>query len=89
MKPGDPRTHENGNGNAVVSAVELWAARDGIHLRVDTTDDGAPAAATNGAESVRDHRILFRDLREVLIANGCWEASCGGAEPQASGSGED
>ncbi|HEV2576474.1 MAG TPA: hypothetical protein VGU25_04615 [Acidobacteriaceae bacterium] len=88
MNPGEPRTFEQGNGNAVVSAVELWAARDGIHLRVDTTDDGAHAA-TNGAGSARDRRILFRDLREMLMANGCWESGDEGAEAQTIGKDED
>lgn len=78
MEAGERRTFEKGDGNAVVSAVGLWAARDGIHLRIDTTDDG-----------VRDHRILFRDLREVLMADGCWECEDEDAEGQATRSAED
>jgi hypothetical protein len=89
MKPGEQRAFENGNGNAVVSAVELWAARDGIHLRIDTTDAGAHTTITDRAGSVRNHPILLRDLREVLIANGCWGSSDEGAEAQATGSAGD
>jgi hypothetical protein len=70
------------NGNAVVSAVGLWAAADGIHLRIDTTGESAPAAGTNGAGPVRDHRILLRDLRRMLMADGCWVGD-EGAETQS------
>ena len=89
MKPDEQRTSSNSNGNAVVSAVGLWAARDGIHLRIDTTGDGAHPTVANGPGSVRDHRILFRDLRSVLMANGCWEFGDEGAKAPASGSAED
>lgn len=78
MEPSEQRTLGKGSGNAVVAAVGLWAASDGIHLRIDTAGDG----------SVRDHRILFGDLRRVLMANGCWEFGCEGADAQASGSDE-
>lgn len=71
MKPNEQGTLTN--GNAVVSAVGLWAARDGIHLRIDTTGAGSPTTDTNGPGSARNHGILFRDLQKVLMANGCWE----------------
>ena len=80
MKLDEQRASSNGNGNAVVSAVGLWAARDGIHLRIDTTDAGAHTTATNRPGSGSDHRILFRDLRRVLMADGCWGSSGEGAE---------
>ncbi len=73
----------NGDGNAVVSAVRLWAARDGIHLRIDTAGTGADAAVTDGAGSAKDDRILFGDLRRVLMANGCWESGDEGSDAQA------
>jgi hypothetical protein len=82
MKLDDQRASSNRNGNAVVSAVGLWAARDGIHLRIDTTED-AHTTGTNGAGSVGDHRILFRDLRKVLMADGCWESGDEDADGQA------
>ena len=83
MESGEQRTFENGNGDAVVSAVGLRASRDGIYLRIDMTGDGADTAVTEGAG---DHRILFRDLRKMLIANGCWEV---GADARAAGSAEE
>ena len=89
MKPVDQRTFGNGNGNAVVSAVGLWAARDGIHLRIDTAGAGTHTSVPNRQGSVRNRRILLRDLRKVLIANGCWESGDGGADAQATGSAED
>ena len=83
MKPVDQRTFGNGNGNAVVSAVGLWAAHDGIHLRIDMTGAGTHTTVTNRPGSVRDHRIRFWDLREMLMANGCWVFGDEGAEAQA------
>jgi hypothetical protein len=87
MTPGDKRTFRKSNGNAVVLAVGLWAAHDGIHLRIDMT--GTHKTLTNRPGSERNHRILFRDLRKVLMANGCWESGDEGAEGQATGSDED
>jgi len=89
MEPDDRTICSKGDGNAVVSAVGLWVARDGIHLRIDTTGDGSPATATNRPSSVRDHRILFRDLRRMLMANGCWAFGDEGADAQATGNAED
>jgi hypothetical protein len=83
MKPDDERTLGKGVGNAFVSTVGLWEASDGIHLRIDMTAAGAPATVTNRPGSVRSHRILFWDLREMLMANGCWVYGDEGAEAQA------
>ena len=47
MKPSGERTFEKGNGNAVVLAVGVWAARDGIYLRIDMTGDGTQTTVTN------------------------------------------
>jgi len=84
MKPDEQRTFEKGNGNAFVSTVGLWEASDGIHLRIDMTAAGAPATVTNRPGSVRSHRILFWDLREMLMANGCWVLGDEGAEAQVT-----
>lgn len=89
MKLGDQRTFKKGDGNAVVLAVGLWAARDGIHLRIDMTGVGTHATVMNRPGSARNHRILFRDLRKVLMDNGCWESNDEGAEAQSTGSAED
>ncbi|HEX5282580.1 MAG TPA: hypothetical protein VFW30_00540 [Bryocella sp.] len=72
MNPDEQSAFSKGNGDAVVSAVRLWAARDGIHLRIDTAGADAQATVTNEPGSVKDRRILFGDLRRVLMANGCW-----------------
>lgn len=79
MRPDDQGTFETGNGDAVVLAVGLWAAGDGVHLRIDTAEDGAHTAVTNREGSGRDHRILFRDLKRVLMADGCWASGDEGA----------
>lgn len=89
MKPDDERTLGKGIGNAFVSTVGLWEASDGIHLRIDMTAAGAPATVTDRPGSVRSHRILFWDLREMLMANGCWVCGDEGAEAQARGGVED
>ena len=89
MKPDDQRTFEKGNGNEVVLAVGLWAARDGIHLRIDMTGVGTHTTVINRPGSARNHRILFRDLRKLLMANGCWEVGDEGAETHATVSAED
>lgn len=90
MRPEDSKTDAMGEEDAIVSAVGLWAARDGIHLRIDTTtEDGAHSPAADGRSSARDHRILFRDLRQVLMAEGCWACGEEGAKVQSTGSAED
>ena len=83
MKPDEQKTLGKGNRDAFVSTVGLWEARDGIHLRIDMTAADAPASVTNRPGSVRSHRILFWDLREMLMANGCWVLGDEGAEVQA------
>lgn len=61
MRPDNQGTFEKGDGDAVVLTVGLWAAGDGVHLRIDTAGDG-----TSGK------RVLFRDLKRLLMADGCW-----------------
>jgi hypothetical protein len=80
MRPDEQRATEKGNRNAFVSTVGLWEASDGIHLRIDMSPADAPATVTNRPGSVRDHRILFWDLREMLMANGCWLSGDEGAD---------
>ena len=70
MRPDDQRAFEQGNGDAVVLTVGLWAAGDGVHLRIDTAGD------------VRGQRIRLRDLQRLLMADGCWVV---GEEGQAGG----
>ena len=61
MRPDNQGTLDKADGDAVVLTVGLWAAGDGVHLRIDTAGDGA-----------RGQRILFRDLQRLLMADGCW-----------------
>jgi len=82
MKPDERKTFEKGSGKAFVSTIGVWEASDGIHLRIDMTAAGAPATVTNRPGSVRDHRIQFWDLREMLMVNGRWVFD-EGAEAQA------
>lgn len=88
MNPDDQRAFSEADGNAVVSAVVLRAGRDGIHLRIDTSGAGADEPVTNTSSSARNHRILFGDLRRVLMANGCWESGDEDAQAQAIRSAE-
>ena len=86
MNSNDRRAFTRVNADDVVSAVVLRAGRDGIHLRIDTAGEDAQATVANGPGWAKDHRILFGDLRRVLMANGCWESGDEGGEPQANGS---
>jgi hypothetical protein len=82
MKPGDQRTFKGGNGAAVVLAIGIWAKRESKHLRIDITGAGTHTTVTNNPNSERFHRTLFRNLRGVLIANGCWEFGDEGSETE-------
>ncbi len=85
MSPGDVRTFKRGNGNAVVVGLGLWAVRQGdwIHIHL-TGPDKSHTTVTNNPESVRFHRTLFRNLRQTLINQGCWQFGTEGtdAEPE-------
>ena len=89
MKPDEQRTLGKVNREAFVSTVGMWEARDGIHLRIDMTATKAPATVTTRPGSVRDHRILFWNLREMLMVNGSWVFGDEGAEAQAEERDED
>ena len=87
MKPGDLRTFRRGNGEAVVLAIGIWAGREGKNrIRIDITGTkDFHTTVTNDPESERYHRTLFRNLRRVLIANGCWPFRDQGAETEKAG----
>ena len=84
MKPGDVRTFRKGDGEAVVLAIGVWAAREGKgRLRIDITGTNKfHTTVTNDPESERYHRTLFRDLRRVLIDQGCWLFGEDGSETE-------
>jgi hypothetical protein len=86
MKPGDVSTFKKGDGNAVVLAVGLWAAKSGKQLHIHITGPkNFHVTVTNDKDSKRHHRTLFRDLRRVLIANGCWPYGNEGEETDRRG----
>lgn len=89
MKPDEQRALGKGSGNAFVSTIGMWEAHDGIHLRIDMTAAGAPATVTNRPGSVRDHRIRFWDVPEMLMVNGRWVFDVKGDEVQAREGAED
>jgi hypothetical protein len=84
MKPGDQRVFKQGQGKSVVLAIGVWAKRDGKHLRIDVTGAGTHTTVSNNPESVRYHRTLFRNLRMVLVKNGCWQFGREGSETEDS-----
>lgn len=83
MKPGDVRTFKKGDGNAVVLAVGVWAARQGrqVHIHITGTKK-FHATVTSDPDSERYHRTLFRNLRKLLIDNGCWRYGDEGVETE-------
>ena len=82
MKPGDVRSFRS--GHAVVLATGIWAKREGKKwIRIDITGTkNLHTTVTNDTASERYHRTLFRDLRRVLLANGCWPFGDEGAETE-------
>jgi hypothetical protein len=80
MRPGDVRRFQQGEGNAVVLAVGIWAKRERQHLRIDITGTGKHTTITNNPESKRYHRTLFRDFRRILIENNAWPFGDEGSE---------
>ncbi len=84
IKPGDVRVFRA--GRAVVLATGIWAKRKGNKwIRIDITGTNTfHTTVTNDPSSERYHRTLFRDLRKVLIANGCWSFGDEGVEAEKS-----
>jgi hypothetical protein len=84
MKPGDLRTFKKGKGNAVVLAVGIWADKEmSGWLRIDITGTKkSHTTVTNNPDSKKYHRILFRDLRRVLISQNCWPFENEGSETE-------
>jgi hypothetical protein len=85
MKPGDIRTFKSGNGNAIALAVGIWAKRRGKQLHIHITGTrNFHTTVTNDPESERYHRILFRNLRRLLMENRCWAFGDEGSDTEHS-----
>jgi hypothetical protein len=83
MNPGDVRTIQQGNGNAAVLGVGLWAEKHNTWIQIHVTGvDGVDATVSNNPESVRYHRMLFRDLRRALLEQDCWPFGDEGRETE-------
>lgn len=72
MSPGDVRTFKRG-GKSLVLAVGVWAAkpRSTIHIHV-TGGKKFHITVTDKKNSERYHRVLFRNLRRLLVSEGRW-----------------
>lgn len=82
IRPGDIRVFRP--GQAVVLATGIWAKRAGKNwIRIDITGTREfHTTVTNDPSSKRYHRTLFRDLRRVLVENGCWPFGTQGVETE-------
>lgn len=82
IKPGDVRRFKQGDGNAVVLTIGLWAQRQGTGIQIHITGIPGHTTVTNNVGSERYHRTLFRDLRRVLVEHDCWLFGGEGAETE-------
>ena len=82
MRPGDVRVFQK--RGSLVLAIGVWPKRRGKQLHIDITGpkEFFHTTITNDRGSDRYHRTLFRNLRRVLIANGCWPFGDEGAETE-------
>lgn len=82
MRPGDVRVFQK--RGSLVLAIGVWPKRRGKQLHIDITGpkEFFHTTITNDPDSDRYHRTLFRDLRRVLITNGCWPFGNEGAETE-------
>jgi hypothetical protein len=85
MKPGDIRTFKQGDGNAVVLAVGMWASKKANGGPIDIHITGTPTFHTtvnNNPNSERYHRTLFRNCRRLMIEQRCWPYGNEGSETE-------
>ncbi len=85
MKPGDVQLY--GGDRAIVAAFGLWVARgkDGwlhIHMTGDNRYFKHVTVVNNPSSKTRYNRVLFRDLRRLLVANGRWSFAEEGSETE-------
>jgi len=87
MQPGDIRLFTKGDGNTVVLAIGIWAAKRGNQLHIDITrPKDFHTTVTSDPNSERYHRTLFRNLRKILIDNNCWRFGNEGEETEKTAS---
>ena len=85
MQPGDVRAFKG--EKAIVAAFGIWAARgrDGwlhIHMTGDNRNFKHITVVNNPRSRTRYNKVLFRDLRRLLIAHGKWPFGKEGAETE-------
>ncbi len=83
MKPGD--VYPYSGKKAIVAAFGVWAARgkDGwihIHMTGDNTNFKHITVVNNPDSRTRYNRVLFRDLRKLLISQSKWPFNTEGSE---------
>jgi len=75
MNPGDVRVFKG--KKAIVAAFGIWAEKDKnghihIHMTGDNENFKHITVCNNPRSKLRYNRVLFRDLRILLIANDKW-----------------
>ena len=75
MKPGDVKVF--GGKKAIVAAFGIWAAKDSsdyihIHMTGDNKNFQHITVCNNSNSKLRYNKVLFRDLRKLLIAYDKW-----------------
>lgn len=85
MKPGNVQPYRG--DKAIVAAFGIWAARgkDGwlhIHMTGDNRNFKHITVVNNPASRARYNRVLFRDLRQLLISHGKWPFGNEGSETE-------
>lgn len=85
MKPGDVQSYRG--DKAIAAAFGIWAARgkDGwlhIHMTGDNRNFRHITVVNNPSSRTRYNRVLFRDLRRLLIAHGKWSFGNEGSETE-------
>jgi hypothetical protein len=83
MKPGDVRAYKG--ERAVVAAFGIWASKGrggwlNIHMTGDNRNFKHTTVTNNPQSRTMYNKVLFRDLRQLLIAYGKWPLSDRGVE---------
>lgn len=78
MQPGDVRAFQG--KKALVAAFGIWAAKDRsgyihIHMTGDNKNFRHITVCNNPNSKLRYNKVLFRDLRKLLIAYDKWPYS--------------